>query len=63
LKFVPGPLPEQGFEPTQATPQGPPPATLEQARQAAEWASEIEDEELRKIVEKTARSSLARASG
>jgi len=63
LKFVPGPLPEPGSEPTQATPQGSPPATLEQRVQAAEWASAIEDEELRKVVEKAARSSLARASG
>jgi hypothetical protein len=63
LKFVPGPLPEPGAEPTQAAPQGPPPATLEQARRAAEWASEIDDPELRKVVEKAARSSLVRASG
>ena len=63
LKFVPGPLPEPGAEPTQATPQGSPPATVEQQAQAAEWAASIEDEELRKLVEKAARSSLARASG
>jgi hypothetical protein len=63
LKFVPGPLPESGSEPTSATPPGSPPATLEQRVQAAEWASAIEDEELRKVVEKAARSSLARASG
>jgi hypothetical protein len=63
LKFVPGPLPEPGSEPTPATPQGSPPATLEQRAQAAKWASEIEDPELRKVVEKAARSSLARASG
>src|SRR5712691_9228737 len=46
LKFVPGPLPERGFEPTQATPQGSPPATVEQIEQAAVWASQIDDEEL-----------------
>jgi hypothetical protein len=63
LKFVPGPLPEPGAEPTPATPPGSPPATLEQRVQAAEWASEIDDPELRKVVEKAARSSLARASG
>jgi len=45
LKFVPGPLPELGAAPTQATPQGPPPATVEQQQRAAEWASEIEDAE------------------
>jgi hypothetical protein len=63
LKFVPGPLPETGSEPTPATSHGSPPATLEQRVQAAEWASEIDDPELRKVVEKAARSSLARASG
>src|ERR1700720_426910 len=50
LKFVPGPLPELGAEPIQATPQGAPPATVEQQEQADEWASKIEDEELRTIV-------------
>jgi hypothetical protein len=63
LKFVPGPLPEPGSKPTTATPQGSPPATVEQRAQAADWASSIDDEELRKVVEKAARSSLARASG
>jgi hypothetical protein len=63
LKFVPGPLPEPGAEPAQATPQGSPPATVEQARRAAEWAAEIEDEELRELVAKAARISLARSSG
>ena len=63
LKFVPGPLPEPGSEPTPATPQGSPPITLEQQRQAHEWASEIDDPDLRKLVEKAARSSLARGSG
>jgi hypothetical protein len=63
LKFVPGPLPEPGAEPTQAAPPGPPPVTLEQARQAAEWAARIDDPELRKVVEKAARSSLARRPG
>jgi hypothetical protein len=63
LKFVPGPLPETGSEPAPAIPEGSPPATLEQRTQAAKWASEIDDPELRKVVEKAARSSLARASG
>jgi hypothetical protein len=63
LKFVPGPLPEPGAGPTEATPQGSPPATVEQARRAAEWAAEIEDEELRELVAKAARISLARSSG
>ena len=63
LKFVPGPLPELGNEPTQATPQGSPPVTLEQQERAAEWASEIEDEDLRNLVAKAAALSLARRPG
>jgi hypothetical protein len=62
LKFVPGPLPEPSVETTSAAPEPLPEATLEQARTAAEWASAIEDEELRETVAKAARASLARAS-
>jgi hypothetical protein len=39
-----------------------PEATLEQARDAAEWASAIDDEELRDLVARAARASLARAA-
>jgi len=63
LKFVPGPLPEPGSDPTPATPQGSPPATLEQRSRAAGWASEIDDPELRELVAKAAEISLARHSG
>jgi hypothetical protein len=63
LKFVPGPLPELGNEPPQATPQGSPPATVEQQEQAARWASEIEDEDLRNLVARAAALSLARRPG
>jgi len=63
LKFVPGPLPELGAEPTTATPSGSPPATVEQQEQAAKWASEIEDEDLRNLVAKAAAMSLARRPG
>ena len=63
LKFVPGPLPEPGAEATPATPQGSPPATLEQRAQAAAWASEIDDEDLRNLVARAAAASLARSSG
>jgi hypothetical protein len=63
LKFVPGPLPELGSELTEATPQGSPPATVEQQEQAARWASEIEDEDLRNLVAKAAAMSLARRPG
>jgi hypothetical protein len=62
LKFVPGPLPEPGAVEPQATPQGPPPATLEQVKEAARWASEIDDEELRALVARAAAASLARGS-
>jgi hypothetical protein len=63
LKFVPGPLPELGAEPATATPLGLPPATVEQQEQAAKWASNIEDDELRTIVSKAAAMSLARRPG
>ncbi len=63
LKFVPGPLPELGADPTQATLQGSPPVTLEQRERAAEWASGIEDAELRELVAKAAALSLARRLG
>jgi Dna[CI] antecedent DciA-like protein len=63
LKFVPGPLPEPGAEPAPAGPQAPPPVTLEQRRTAAEWASEISDPELRKLVSRAAAASLARRPG
>jgi hypothetical protein len=56
LKFVPGPLPEPEAEDAVAPP---PAATLEEQRQAAEWAASIEDEELRKAVAKAAAASLA----
>jgi len=62
LKFVPGPLPEPGAEPPQATPRGAPPATLEQVEQATRWAAEIDDEELRALVARAAAASLARGS-
>jgi Dna[CI] antecedent DciA-like protein len=62
LKFIPGPLPEPSIETTSAAPDPLPEATLEQARTAADWASAIEDEELRETVAKAARASLVRAS-
>jgi hypothetical protein len=58
LKFVPGPLPEPGAEPTPAPPAGSPPATLEMRRKAAELASVIDDPDLRELVERAIRSSL-----
>jgi len=61
LKFVPGPLPEPAADPSELE-HAPPAATLEEARKAAEWASVIDDEELRDLVAKAARASLARAA-
>jgi hypothetical protein len=56
LRFVPGPLPEPAAaEPGRERPT----ATLEERRQAAEWASSIEDEELREAVKRAAAASLA----
>jgi hypothetical protein len=57
LKFVPGPLPEPEA-PAEAV-RTPPAATLEERRQAAEWAASIEDEELREAVKRAAAASLA----
>jgi hypothetical protein len=63
LRFVPGPLPEGGFEPTPATPQGSPPASVDDRAQAAAWTAGIEDEELRELVRRAAEASLARRPG
>ena len=62
LRVVPGRLPEPLTPAGDGTSKQPPEATLEQAREAREWAAEIESEDLRKSVEKAARASLARAS-
>ena len=57
LGFVAGPLPEPAA-PEEAAP-APPAATLEERRRAAEWASAIDDEGLRKAVARAAAASLA----
>jgi hypothetical protein len=62
LKFAPGPLPEAAPEEVDPALRRPPEATLEQAREAAGWASAIEDEELRELVARAARASLAKAA-
>ena len=62
LKFMPGPLPEMSAEEAAAEATAPAVASPEQQRQAQEWASAIADEDLRKLVQKAAESSLARAS-
>ena len=58
VKFVPGPLPEPGAEPPQATPQGAPPITLEARQRAAEIASVVEDPELRDLIHRAIERSL-----
>ena len=62
LRFAPGPLPETGAPAPDRASVQPLEPTLDQARQARSWAAGIEAEELRKTVEKAARSSLARAA-
>jgi hypothetical protein len=59
LRFVPGPLPDA--VPEQEPPQVPG-ASPEQAREAAELASGIEDPQLRESVVKVIKAALARAS-
>jgi len=62
LRFAPGPLPEPD-EPGPSRRARPlPETTLEMAKDARDWASGIESEDLRKSVEKAARASLARAA-
>jgi hypothetical protein len=62
LRFVAGPLPEPGAALEEPAPT-PPAATLAEQRQAAEWASAIEDEGLRDVVARAAAASLARRPG
>ncbi len=62
LRFVPGRLPEPSTEPEERRAPPLPEATLEQAREARDWAAKIESEDLRKSVEKAARASLQRAA-
>jgi hypothetical protein len=61
IKFVTGPLPEPPAEPPPERRTVVREATLEQARRAAEWASSIDAPELRELVAKAARASLAGA--
>ena len=59
VRFAPGPLPEDGVpQPTPAVPR----PSVEQQASAAALAAPIDDENLRKSVEKAASLSLARTS-
>ena len=62
LKFTPGPLAEAAVEAPSEEPAAVLEATPEQALEAARWAASIEDEELRELVARAARASLARAA-
>ncbi len=62
MRFAPGPLPELPAVASEYAKRPPPEPTLEQAREAHEWAAAIESEDLRKSVEKAARMSLASAA-
>jgi hypothetical protein len=62
LRFAPGRLPEAAPPAGPEARRHPAEPTLEQAREAREWALAIESGELRKTVEKAARMSLARAA-
>jgi hypothetical protein len=61
IKFVSGPLPETTIEEIAPPAAAPAVASPEQRRQAEEWAAEIADENLRKLVAKAAEASLANA--
>ena len=63
LRFAPGKLPAAGLEAMPPPPAAIPDATPEEEATARSWAVEIEDPELREIVARAARASLARARG
>jgi len=62
LRFAPGPLPELPAAAQTETKRPLPEPTLEQAREAHDWAAAIDSEDLRKSVEKAARMSLVTAA-
>ena len=60
LRYVVGPLPEPAAKVTEATAASPVEPSPEHRSRAAEMTAEIEDENLRKVVAKTAALSLAK---
>jgi hypothetical protein len=62
LKFLAGPLPEGVPEAPEGGPEPVRAATVEEARTAAGWAASVEDPDLRELVARAARASLARAA-
>jgi hypothetical protein len=59
LKFLPGPLPEPAAEAAEKPGTRVREATPSERRQADEWAAAVEDPELRELVARAARASLA----
>ena len=62
VKFVPGPLPEAREELAGAGRPRPPSPSPEQVEEAARIAGRIDDEDLRKLVQRAVETALARAS-
>ncbi len=62
ITFVAGPLPDPPAEATETAGSPVRSATAEESRQAAKWAAGVEDPELRELVARAARASLARAA-
>ena len=62
LRFAPGKLPEASFDPAPAAENARVEPSPEHLQAAAELTEQIDDENLRKVVAKTAAESLARAS-
>jgi hypothetical protein len=60
LKFIPGPVPEPSAEAPANAQMSPPEATPEQVLEASRYAASIDDDELRELVARAARASLAR---
>ncbi|HEY7002867.1 MAG TPA: DUF721 domain-containing protein [Gaiellaceae bacterium] len=62
LRFAPGPLPELGAQPVEASKRTVPKVTDAERRAAGRIAEGIEDEELRRAVARAAEASLAAGS-
>jgi hypothetical protein len=62
IKFVPGPVPELSHEDVATPATVPAVASDEQRRQAEEMTAQIDDEKLRKLVQKAVELGLANAS-
>lgn len=61
LKFVPGPIPEASFDDAETAATAPAVASEEERLRAREIAARIDDEKLRKLVQKAVELGLANA--